>query len=328
MATDTKKLALLRILEILRRDTDADHPLTHGEIVDLLLAEHGIEIERKAVGRNIALLVDAGYDVVTTRRGVYLNTRTYTPAETRLLIDSVLAGRHADAELAQSLIARLSKDQNKYFAPAIRHVVPLADPADPEVAARVSELIDRVSEAIDGGRMVEYDYNRYGADGDLRKTSLQRVTPYRILLHNHRYYLLGYNKYWKSTVYHRLDRITNLSVSARSGATDAEMQGLADTLQASALTTSMPYLYTDAPAEIRLLAHERAVDRIIDRFGRGVQIERVGDAGMLRITFAASPKAMIPWLMQNADEVEVIHPAALRDKIKDSLRKAAARYGE
>ena len=70
MASENKKLALLRILEILQENTDCDHMLTHSEIAEKLLSEYGIEIERKAVGRNISLLLEADYDIVTTKRGV------------------------------------------------------------------------------------------------------------------------------------------------------------------------------------------------------------------------------------------------------------------
>ena len=87
MASEAKKLALLRILEILQRNTDEAHPLTHNEIADLLLKNYGIEIERKAVGRNISLLLEADYDIITTKRGVYLNERKYEPSEVRMLID-------------------------------------------------------------------------------------------------------------------------------------------------------------------------------------------------------------------------------------------------
>ena len=72
---EPKKLALLRILEILSHHTDARHPLTHAEILALLQSEYGIALERKAVGRNISLLLEAGYDIVTMPNGSYLASR-------------------------------------------------------------------------------------------------------------------------------------------------------------------------------------------------------------------------------------------------------------
>ena len=115
MASEAKKLALLRILEILQRNTDEAHPLTHNEIADMLLKNYGIEIERKAVGRNISLLLEADYDIVTTKRGVYLNERKFEPSEVRMLIDGVLSSQHIGVKHSRDLIEKLASEENKYF---------------------------------------------------------------------------------------------------------------------------------------------------------------------------------------------------------------------
>lgn len=55
---EPKKLAIIRILQILYKHSDADHPLTQDEIATYLLNDYGIELERKAIGKNIAILRD------------------------------------------------------------------------------------------------------------------------------------------------------------------------------------------------------------------------------------------------------------------------------
>ena len=74
---ESKKLAIIRILQILNKYTDENHLLKHSEIVNLLNLDYGIEIERKAVGRNISLLKEAGYEIETTKNGSYLVERLY-----------------------------------------------------------------------------------------------------------------------------------------------------------------------------------------------------------------------------------------------------------
>ena len=54
---ETKKLALIRILQILKENSDYDHPMTQDDIAGILARDYGIDIERKAVGRNIVLKV-------------------------------------------------------------------------------------------------------------------------------------------------------------------------------------------------------------------------------------------------------------------------------
>ena len=44
---EPKKLALIRILDILKFYSDVDHPLTQEEIIDYLESDYGIVIERK-----------------------------------------------------------------------------------------------------------------------------------------------------------------------------------------------------------------------------------------------------------------------------------------
>ena len=62
---EPKKLALIRILQILKEYSDCNHPLTQEEISSHLEREYGIAIERRAISRNISLLKEAGFEIVT-----------------------------------------------------------------------------------------------------------------------------------------------------------------------------------------------------------------------------------------------------------------------
>ncbi|MDD7212607.1 MAG: hypothetical protein SPG94_00240 [Candidatus Enterosoma sp.] len=124
---EPKKLALIRILQILEQYTDSDHPLKHDEIVKKLENEYGITVERKAIGRNIALLQDVGYDIETTKKGSYLNSRLFEDSELRLLSDSVLASQHITAKHSKELIEKIASLSNKYFKSHIKNVYSVND---------------------------------------------------------------------------------------------------------------------------------------------------------------------------------------------------------
>ena len=83
---EPKKLALLRILAILEQYSDEKHPLTQEEILSRLDRDYGITLERKAVGRNLALLREAGYEIVSTGAGCYLSVRQFEDAELQLVM--------------------------------------------------------------------------------------------------------------------------------------------------------------------------------------------------------------------------------------------------
>ena len=327
MASENKKLALLRILEILQENTDCDHMLTHSEIAEKLLSEYGIEIERKAVGRNISLLLEADYDIVTTKRGVYLNERKYEPSEIRLLIDGVLSSRHVILRHSRDLIEKLATEENKYFRKNIKHIYSVND-FNKSDNTEVFYSIDIVHEAIEKGKMVEYNYNKYDADKKLHKTSFQRISPYQLILHNQRYYLMGYSSYWGHMTYHRLDRITNMIVSPKTSVSISEVEGFEDGINYKNLTTAMPYMFSDTPETIEMLAVDWILDQVIDWFGKDIKIDKTETETLYKITLKSSPTAMLFWAMQYTDECEILRPVALRERIKETINKAKEKYDE
>ena len=114
---EPKKLAILRILQILYKYSDVNHPLTQEDIAKYLSNDYGIVLERKSIGNNIALLRDeAGFDIVSEKRGSYLDGREFEDSELKLLIDSVLYSRYIMPKHAKDLIEKLSALGSRDFA--------------------------------------------------------------------------------------------------------------------------------------------------------------------------------------------------------------------
>ncbi len=320
---EPKKLALLRILQILETYSDEQHPLKQEDIVNLLNMDYGIEVERKTIGRNLALLKEAGYDIESTKQGSYLLDRRFEDSELRLLIDGVLASKYITAKHSKELINKLCGLSNKYFRRHVKNIYSVGEWGKTENQS-IFYSIEIVDEAIDKQKMIEYDYNKFGVDKSLHKSSFQRVSPYQLILHNQRYYLMGYSKYWGHMVYHRLDHITNIRVSDREIIPITELDGYKSGINYQNLTTAMPYMYNDKPEKITLITNEKMVDQIIDWFGKDVDIS--GEAENVKVTLTASPKAMLYWCVQYADEVELLSPISLREEIKEFLNKAITKY--
>ena len=57
MSLEAKKTLIVRIYQVLYEYSDAAHPLTQSEIIDLLDKNYGVEAERKAIGRNVSCLI-------------------------------------------------------------------------------------------------------------------------------------------------------------------------------------------------------------------------------------------------------------------------------
>lgn len=326
MSAEPKKLALLRIWQILQKHSDYDHPMTQEDIIKYLESDYGIEMERKAVGKNIADLRDAGIDIGSRRAGSYINSREFEDSELKLLIDGVLQSKHITARHSKDLIEKLCGLSNKYFRSHVKNVYSVNDWSKTENQALFYN-IDVVDEAIATGKQVQYDYNKYGVDAKLHKSSFQRVSPYQLILHNQRYYLMGYSDYWGNMTFHRLDRISNMRLYDKPATPITSVKGYENGIDFKQIASTMPYMYTDTPERIEFIADEFIVDQIVDWFGKDIRMSVLPDNDKkVKVELVASPNAMEHWALQYLNHVEVTRPERLRQKIEMSLKNALKKY--
>lgn len=322
---EPKKLALIRIWQILKDYSDFDHPLTQEDIAVKLQNEYGIILERKAISRNISLLKEAGIDIESRRAGSYLEYRDFEDSELHMLIDGVLSSKYITAKHSKDIIDRLCGLSNKYFRSNVKHIHSVNDwyKTDNQALFYNIELIDT---AIEEGKQVHYDYNKYGTDKKLHKSSHQYVTPYLMVLHNQRYYLMAYSEYWGNMVFHRLDRITNMIVMDKKATPICNVPGYESGINYKELSSTMPYMYTDRPEHIDFIADIGIIDQIIDWFGNDIRIANADGEGKVRVSIKASPKAMVHWAMQYMDHVEITAPESVRNRIRESLQNGIMKY--
>ncbi len=321
---EPKRLALLRILDILKYYSDFDHPLTQEDIINYLEKDYGIVIERKAVGRNISLLKEAGIEIESDKRGTYFNNQLISDSELHLLIDSILASKHITQEQSKSLIDRVASLSNKYFKKHIKNTYSLSQrgKVHNEQLFRNIEIID---EAIEQNKKVKYVYNKYALDKKLHKSNEHVVSPYQLLLHNQRYYLMSQDDRWKNLAYHRVDKITDTKIIDEPLIDIRTMKGYENGINYRELATQMPYFNsTERPEIIEFYCDEGIVDQIVDWFGGDVVFSE--ENNRIKVTIKANPVSIVYWLLQYIQYVEVIEPEYLKDKIVDILKEALNKY--
>ena len=324
---ETKKLALLRILQILHKYSDLQHPLTQEKIAYYLDSEYGIVIERKAISRNISLLMDADVEIGHCRDGYYLETREFEDTELKLLVDSVLCNQNITAKHSADLIEKLCKLSNKYFRSHVKNVYAVKDWNKSDNSALFFN-IEMIDMAINEGKQVQYDYNKYGKDKKLHKSSFQRATTYQLILHNQRYYLMGYSEYWGNMIFHRLDRITNIKIYDAPAYPLKKVPGYESGIDYKKISTTMPYLHSDKPERVEMLADAWVIDQVVDWFGKDLAVRETDDPEKIIISLWANPYAMSLWALQYVNYIEVISPAHLRNKIRDFLKTGLDKYSK
>lgn len=325
-ALEPKKLAIVRILQILQTESDETHPLKQEDIARHLNDDYGITVERKAIGRSISMLKEAGYEIESSRSGSWLAGREFTESELRLLIDCVLSSRHISARYSKDLIDKLCTLASRHFRSHVKyiHSVNEWEKSDNGALFYNIELID---EAIERKKQIKFDYNKYGADKKLHRTAAHTASPYQLILHNQRYYLMARNEKWKNMGYYRLDRITNMSVTDLKAAPITTVEGYERGINYKELSTALPYMYTDKPERVEFIAEEGVIDQVVDWFGKDIRIEKHGEK-QFKVGVKVSLMAMEHWALQYSGYVTVTSPQTLADNIRWRLREAAKSYKE
>ena len=324
MAFESKKTLIFRIYQILEEYSDFEHPLTHQDIIEKLDRDYGIECERKAVGRNIACLKEMGFDIESSKEGSYLASRKLENAELRLLIDSVLASRNVNPTHSKQLIDKLISIGGHNFKSHVKHIYSVKDWGKSDNKDFFYN-IDVIDEAIENGKKIHFFYNKVGLDKALHPSLEHKGSPYQMLLHNQRYYLMMFDEVFDQVGYYRLDKITNITILDEDAKPLKQNKGFEKGINYKEISTALPYMYNDKPIPVTIKCRNYMMDTISDWFGTDFVVNRVDDAHFTA-TIKASEKAMLYWVLQYNYKVEVISPESLRQKVIESLQKTLDKY--
>ena len=324
MALEAKKTLIMRIYQILDEYSDEEHPLTQQNIIDILERDYDIPCERKAVGRNVSYLKEMGFDIESTANGTYLASRKLENAELRLLIDSVLSSRNVNSTHSEQLINKLIALGGRNFKSHVKHVYSVKE-WDKSDNKAFFYNIDVIDEAIEQGKKISFNYNKIGLEKKLHVSKPHVGSPYQMLLHNQRYYLMMFDEVFDQVGYYRLDKITNITILDEDAKPLKQNKGFEKGINYKEISTALPYMYNDKPIPVTIKCRNYMMDTISDWFGTDFVVNRVDDAHFTA-TIKASEKAMLYWVLQYNYKVEVISPESLRQKVIESLQKTLDKY--
>ncbi|MEE1010928.1 MAG: WYL domain-containing protein [Acutalibacteraceae bacterium] len=346
-----KKLLIINILDILKKYSDKDNPLSQKKIAEILERKYQMKADRKAIKRNLMNLIEFGYEIeykksikmieIINEDGekelveseilsdFYL-IRDFEDSELRLLIDSLLFSKHIPYSQCKDLIMKIERLSSKHFESKMRHVCNM-----PENMPQNKELfltIEILDEAIDTGKQVAFKYNDMGTDKKQypRKNSDGAVreyivNPYQMVATNGRYYLVcNYDKYNNVSNY-RLDRITDIRLLETPVKPMKKVEGLEHGLDLSKHMAEHIYMFADKTEKVTFRATKGIVSEIIDWFGKDVKFSDETD-DEVTAEVRVSKMAMKFWAMQYGEYVTVTSPESLVNDIKNALQKAVEKY--
>ncbi len=322
-----QRLKILYVLDILRKHSDEAHPLTATEICKYL---EGFDItaERKSVYKDIEALIDYGEDIVysSSPKGYFLASREFEEPEIYLLADAVRSAKFITPKKTRELVKKLDsmlgeggrkKRQDIYF----------------DFSAKCSNEeifynIDKISNAIADGKKLCFDYVSRELDG--RKFSevvkRRKISPYALVWQDDHYYLIGNYEKYDNLLHLRLDRIQKVEITDEKSRFFGEVSEYKESFDVADYTAKIFGMFSGELETVELRCNKTLANTVADRFGEKIFITGVTESEFCFSFKGALSKALVTFIMNYGDDIEVIKPDSLKKKVIERAQKILEMY--
>ncbi len=321
-----QKIKLLVLYDILLRETDEDHALSTDEIVEKL-RERGIEIARKVLPGDIALLNKYGFEVLSYKKRsyyYYVVYRKFDVAELRVLIDAIQAANFISEAHTIDLAKRLAGLAGTHSAEEIGRRFVCYDTVKKN-NGNIFYYTDRIERAIEERKKVSFRYfslNYRGEKVYRREGRRYIVNPVVLVCDNDNYYLVCYDDKHEGTANYRLDRMDDL---AEEDMPITEREEYKDFNQHTYRRQAFS-MYAGEPTDVCLTVEESLVEEMFDKFGLNIKLMPLGD-GKYRLTvrIQVSP-AFFRWVAGSLGKIRIDGPTQVSDEYTRYIEQLKSSY--
>lgn len=309
---NSQKMKLLRLVELLRQETDEQNPLTTTEILDRLDAA-GISCDRRTLYKDIALLNEQGFEVmncwVSREKGYYIEDRSFSVPELKILIDAVQASSFITEKKTAELIAKIANLGGSHRAELLRGSMVCFNTRKHSNEA-IYYNVGALEGAIQQQKQVAFRYFDLKANRgkEYRKEgNSYTVEPVALVFYEDNYYLVGYSAKYGKTANYRVDRMDQVACMENGISKEA----LALRTEISSYTEQVFKMYDGPVTEVTLAFDKQLIGVVFDKFGEETRIfETGGDCCQTTVQVQVSP-VFWGWLFQFAGQMDILRPESL-----------------
>ena len=316
-----RKIKLLKLLELLRLDTDEQHPMTTNQIC-ARLDEMGIICDRRTLSKDIALLNDQGYEIMSApvghEKGYYVEDRNFSIPEIKILMDAVQAASFITDRKTQELVDKIATLGGSHRAEILkRNIVNFKTTKHSN--EHIFYNIDALEQAISAQKKILFRYFDLDENGQKvyrREGHRYVVEPVALVFNEDNYYMLCYSSRHQKTSTYRVDRMDAVTVLEES-ITDI---AIGVKTQISQHTEQAFKMYAGEAVDIVLEFRDSLIGVVFDKFGEGTKMIRSGEHKCVATVKVQISPVFWGWLFQFAGEMQLLSPEPLVQEYKDRAK--------
>ena len=356
-----QKLKPYLVMQYLLKKTDENNCVTAEEVVGYLQENCGIDAERRSIYRDIKeinkayLMFTEGIDIYkaaerlesdktnrliiydTINKGFRVNPRYRNPRlkEIRLLAECVYSAKFIEKEETDRLVDIVVDSVSEAQADMIRHEAYLTD----RVKTNNEQVLDNLN-SIDIAmsktksskehtpEKISFKYLKYTIQNinkpvERRNGERYIVSPYRLLISDGNYYLLGFDDAKQAMRTYRIDRMKDVK---RIGA-PREGKEAAEAIEISKYSQQCFSMFGGETTRVRVQFENELLDTMIDRFGKsGAQYAPVDDEHFEITAQVRVSDMFFSWVCGFGKRAKIVYPERIIDEFTAFLDRIKSVY--
>src|SRR5699024_3817061 len=297
---------MLKLMEILFRETDDQHELGIDDLIAKLRKETGgIRFDKRTIKRDLATLDDMDFEIVENigdyGKILYSHqSRLFETYQLRLLVDAVLSARFITPKEKEILIDKIKQLTSDHIAKTLPEPVLFSQSSNMDYEL-VKLNIDHVHRAISERKVLTYQYGRFNVDKQFeysRNGATYHVEPYALIWQNDLYYLIGRYEEPDEMRHYWLDRIRNIAIG------DKTLVKKNFALQA--YVDKSFHMFSGKDIRIKIRFHNELINVVWDRFWLEAEINKDGEDDFILKTKAKLWTGLFIWILKYGDIFKVL----------------------
>ncbi|MCC8160074.1 MAG: WYL domain-containing transcriptional regulator [Oscillospiraceae bacterium] len=326
--SNNQKLKILYIMRMLMENTDEEHAMSTGDIIEEL-ERQGISSERKSIYDDIERLKLFGLDILSSRsapKGYYIASRDFELPELKLLVDAVQSSKFITEKKSQELIKKIEGLAGRFAASKLQSQFVVSNRIK-TMNESIYYNVDKIHSAISSDSKIRCQYCEWNIDKKLepkKNGAYYVVSPWVLTWDDENYYLIAYDDENGQIRHYRVDKMIKIELidEKRMGREEFKNFNIA---HYSKKTFGM---FAGNEKELKICFDNRFIGVVIDRFGKEVIIHKRDSSG-----FTANVKVNVSaqfygWLSGLGKGVKILAPREEADKYADYIAEIAAQYAE
>ncbi|MCD8099387.1 MAG: WYL domain-containing protein [Oscillospiraceae bacterium] len=304
-----QKIKLVKLLDLLRQESDEQHPFTTNQICDYMLSID-IPCDRRVVSHDVALLNEMDIEVLETwvgkSKAYYIEDRSFSVPELKILIDAVQAASFITEKKTGELIDKLAHLGGTHRAEILKSNLVCFNTRK-HSNEHIYYNVDALEDAIQRQKKAIFRY----FDIDIDRAKVYRrdghhyaVEPVALVYNEDNYYLIAYSDKHDGTANYRVDRMDSVE------ALDEDISKKAVELrsQVAEYTGQAVKMYGGELKTVMLEFDRNLNGAVYDRFGENVNMMTSGkERNIATVKVQISP-TFWGWLFQFGKQMRVISP--------------------